>query len=207
MKNFLKLFILVLSIFNFSFAENFFVKSTEVKNLPKQYGEVFNDFLLENLENSFPYKDSNKKGLVLVPYISWIGISYNICFDIYNNNYIVNMECFSSMSGEEIVSDIYELEKDIPSFKLKKLQKKEISLKFKVGTKPIVKRLKIISPKGDILVNHVPVFYKTDVKGKVYDLGAGNLNLDTLILNYQQSKKLFELLLKNYHVEEILIIK
>jgi hypothetical protein len=116
------------------------------------------------------------------------------------------MECFSPISGENFIPDIYMLEKNLTIFKFKKTRKKEIALKFKINSKPIVNRLKIISPKGDILVSYVPVVYKSSYKN-IIDLGAGNLNLDTLILNYPQAKKLFEMLLNNYKIKEILIIK
>jgi len=97
------------------------------------------------------------------------------------------MGCFSPISGEDIIPEIYNLEKNIPIFKFKKFEKKEVVLKFRVGAKPIVERLKIISPKGDILVSYVPIVFESSDENTV-DFGAGNLNLDTLILNYQQSK-------------------
>ncbi len=206
MKTFLKLFIVFFITFNVSFSENLYIKNTVVKNLPDQYGQIFSDFLLKNLENSYPYAYYNSTGFVVVPYISWIGISYNVCFDIYKDDYLVQMECFSPMSGEDIISDIYSLEKDLINFKFKKEKEKEIVLSFKIGAKPIVKRLKIISPKGDILVSYVPIIYDTSEEN-ILDLGVGNLNLDTLILDYKQAEKVLKILLENFKVKEILIIK
>ena len=206
MRTFLKLIFLILIIFDIATAKKLFIKNTQVKNLPKEYIDVFDKFLLENLENAYLYESLQNDGYIVVPYLSWIGISYNVCFDVYHKNYLVQMECFSPISGEDIVQDLYHLEKNITLFKFKKIKKKEAVLKFRVGTKPIVERLKIISPKGDILVSYVPIVFKSSDENTV-DFGAGNLNLDTLILNYQQSKKLFELLLNNYKIKEILIIK
>ncbi len=206
MKTFLKLFIFLLITFNISSAEKLFLKNTNVKNLPKEYIEVFDNFLLKNLENSYPFDNSQKDGYIVVPYLSWIGISYNVCFDIYQEEYLIQMECFSPISGENIISDIYNLQKNITFFKFKKIKQKEVILRFRVSAKPIVERLKIISPKGDILVSYVPITFKSSAEN-IVDFGAGNLNLDTLILNYSQSKKLFKLLLDNYKIKEILIIK
>ncbi len=201
-----KLILIPFLIFHVSFAENLYIKDTKVKNLPKEYIEVFSEFLLKTLENAYPYDYYNSTGYILVPYLSWIGISYNTCFDVYQKDYLVSMGCFSSISGQDIIQDISILEKKFTFLKFKKKEKKEIALKFKITTKPIVERLKIISPKGDILVSYVPIVYKSS-NDNIIDLGTGNLNLDTLILNYSQSKKLFEMLLNNYKVKEILIIK
>lgn len=61
----------VLSLATISFAQDIGIAKTSVENLPESYGEVFTQFLSQNLESSEAIQKGKDYLFTIYPSISW----------------------------------------------------------------------------------------------------------------------------------------
>ncbi len=203
-----KFLLLLLLSFSFSFGENIGIKEAVVRNLPEEYKRVFTQFLTKNIQNS-EYFDSKKEySLIIQPFLSWIGISYTICFDIYEGKRIAYMGCVTANSGEELYESIKSFENNYSFLKIKNLPERQfkINLLTKHNIKNI-KKVKITSQKGDNLVDYKKVIISKELieKGEIFKNVIVHLN--TVVLSNKQAGMLFQKLLNNFKVKDILLIE
>jgi hypothetical protein len=179
---------LVLSLATISFAQEIGVAKTSVENLPEGYGEIFTQFLSQNLESSEAIQKGKDYLFTIYPSISWEGKAYNVCFKTYKVNSLYSSQCITVNYAE--------------FFRLKNLKQQQISVKVKLD-KPInYDKVKITSLRGDNLTRYVSVVKngKNDL-----DLGNASLNLNIVILSEEGAEKLFKSLLENKKVESLVL--
>jgi hypothetical protein len=195
------IFLTVLSLATVSFAQEIGIAKTSVENLPEGYGEVFTQFLSQNLESSEAIQKGKDYLFTIYPSISWEGKAYNVCFKTYKVNSLYSSQCITVNYAE----DIYDRLKTLSNsefFRLKNLKQQQISVKVKLD-KPInYDKVKITSLRGDSLTRYISVVKngKSDL-----DLGNASLNLNIVILSEEGAEKLFKSLLENKKVESLVL--
>ncbi|SNZ09558.1 hypothetical protein SAMN06265182_1566 [Persephonella hydrogeniphila] len=198
----------LLGFFVFSFGGEIGVKSPVMRNLPKEYRGIFQTFFVENFDNAEKFKKGKRYLYELKPYLSSVAGNYNLCLDIYKNEKLFKMLCFSASDGQDLSDKIFKISEEIDFLKIKnKPVKKSIYLKVLTISKKFEKRLKVTSPNGDILIDYLPA---QKFKGQNFEhitVGNAIINIDTVLLNTAEASKVFDYLLKGYRFKGILIIK
>ena len=194
-------FLSLLSFTIISFAQEIGIAKTSVENLPEGYGDVFTNYLAQNLRSSEVAQKGKGYLFTIYPSISWEGKAYNICFRAYKVNSLYSSQCVTVNYAE----DIYERLKTLSNsefFRLKNLKPQQISVKVKLDKPLNYDKLRISSPKRDSLTRYASV-----LKAGNYDLDLGNasLNLNIVILSEEGAEKLFKSLLENKKVESLIL--
>ncbi|WP_457621777.1 hypothetical protein [Persephonella sp.] len=204
MKKFFIIFFLFI-FFNVN-AETVAVKRPVVKNLPRNYAPILFSFFKEHFKNVVKYPTEKDYTYLIQPVISWIATSYNVCLNVYKKGKLVDIHCSVSFSAEELHDDLERLSLSTGILKRKKDQEpRQIYIKL-IGKGNLQgKKLKIVSSKGDILLNYKKTGDKFD--GDFITISNAIINIDTAYIQSFEAAKLLEYLLNNYKVKGILIIK
>ncbi len=184
-----------LFIFFISFGSDLKLESIYIENLPKGYRQVFREFLKENFNISEHSKN------ILNVRLSWTGMSYNICFDFLFFDKRKKISCFTANNAQEIYPKTFIF---LDDFKKHNPSEKETVLTLGIKESISARKIRITSEKRDVLVDYTEI--KVEKKKKEPFI-RGVLNIDTVILDEDNSKKLLSFLLKGFKVKEILIIK
>ncbi|ACO04819.1 MAG TPA: hypothetical protein DEP48_08730 [Persephonella sp.] len=187
-------------------AETVAIKRPEVKNLPRGYSPVIFSFFEEHFKNVVKYPTEKDYTYLIQPVVSWIATSYNVCLNVYKKGKLVDIHCSVSFSAEDLHDDLEKLSISTGILEKKKDQKTKY-IYIKLIGKGNLKgdRLKIVSSKGDILVDYKNLIEKAD--GDFITVSNAVINIDTAYIQSFEAAKLLEYLLNNYKVKGILIIK
>ncbi|WP_457640618.1 hypothetical protein [Persephonella sp.] len=208
MKKFVAALFFLLTFFSFSYSQVIVVKKPVLKNLPRGYGLALLSFLEKHFENIKKYPTKESYQYLIQPIFSWVATSYNICFDIYRNDKLISIYCSTSFSGEELHDDIERVLRSIQIFKRKsEPELKEVYIKLIAKGNLKSDKLKIVSPKGDVLVDYKKARIFKEQKGEFITIGNAIINIDTAYIQNFEATKLLEHLLNNYRIKGILIIK
>ncbi len=199
--------VVFLLLFSISYGESIGIYKPVIKNLPKEYSSVFLNFFLDNFHNVELYTKKHRYTYIVKPVFSSIGGSYNICFDIFEENKIVKVLCGSAENGKQLFEKLLYLTKKSGILHLKK-QFKEKSFYIKVLTfsKKFENNMKIISHNGDVLIGYVPAEKFQGQQVPHITVGNGIINIDTVILNGVEASRVLEYLLSGHRFRGILII-
>ncbi len=183
------------------------IKKPVLRNLPSGYTSIFHAFLIDNFENTERFSPKKRYSYTIKPYLSSIAGSYNLCFDVYKENNIYRILCFSSKDAQDLSRKIDALPEKIKLLSLRKKTEKYVYLKVLTFSKSFSSKLKVTSQNGDILINYTKA---KEFKGEnVEHITVGNalINVDTVILNSAEASKVFDYILRGYRFRGILIIK
>ncbi len=189
------------------FAGEIGIKRPALRNLPSEYSSIFHTFLIDNFKNTEKFSPKKRYSYIIKPYLSSIAGSYNLCFDVYRENNIYRITCFSSKDAQDLSKKIDALPEKIKFLSIRKKTKKNVYLKVLTFSKSFSKQLKVTSQNGDILINYTKA---KEFKGEnVEHITVGNalINIDTVILNSAEASKVFDYILRGYRFKGILIIK
>ncbi|WP_456402062.1 hypothetical protein [Persephonella sp.] len=208
MKKYLFSVILLISlVFTTSKAEYIAVKRPEIKNLPRGYAPVFFSFFETHFENVVRFPSDRKISYIIQPTITWVATSYNICLNIYKGAKLIDVFCTVSFSGEELHDDLERLSLKTGILKRKDDKKTEYFYIKLIGRGEIRSdKIKIVSSKGDVLVNYKEIINNTTVSN-IITIPHTLINLDTAYIQNFEASKLLEHLLNNKKIKGILIIK
>ncbi len=187
-------------------AELVAVKRPEVKNLPRSYSPVIFSFFEEHFKNVVKYPTDENYAYLIQPTISWIATAYNLCLNIYKNGKLVDIHCTVSFSGENLHDDLEKLSQSTGILQKKDDKKpKYIYLKIIGRGKLAGDSLKVVSSKGDILINYKKIVKKADKN--FITVSNAVINMDTAFIQSFEAAKLLDYLLNNHRIKGILIIK
>lgn len=193
----------ILIIFNLIFFTTVFAKdfNLKIKNLPDSYKDIFNNFFYENLK----LKDNS---LSIDIDITWIVLSYNICFFLKKENKPVENICFTSNSGEDLLTDIGKALSNSKYLSLKqKIKTKKINLEIITTKIPTEKRFRVISRKGDTLIDYKNVFFKRKAKNIDVKIEDAIITGDIIIISKDYATYLLKKFLNGYKINKIYLNK
>ncbi|WP_457625478.1 hypothetical protein [Persephonella sp.] len=198
----------LLSFFIFSFGAEVGIKKPLLRNLPKEYRNIFQTFIVEHFDNTEKFNKKKRYSYVIKPYLSSVAGNYNVCFDIFKDKKPVRVLCFSAEDAQELSDKIFKISEKVDFLKLKNIPvKKDIFLKVLTRSKRFEKKLKVTSPNGDVLIGYIPAQKFKGQSFKHITVGNAIINIDTVLLNNAEASKVFDYVLSGYRFKGILIIK
>lgn len=198
-------FLIFLIFFSFSQGESIGLKKISIRNLPVEYKSIVKNFFVDNFKDiERSRKDKNYK-IFFDLYIASVAGNYDLCIDVYKENKISRISCFSASNAEELADLLMEKipEKLIFLKPKKKLKKKYTFLGLNTSEKINANKLKIISPNGDTLVDYKKIILNK-AKNCIF-LDSIDINIDTAMLDSKDAAKLLKLILYGYRIKGILI--
>lgn len=195
-------------LFYFSLAADIGIKNPTLKNLPAKYKPVFLNFFLDSFYNTEKYSKKKSYKYTIKPIISSVAGTYNFCLDIYEQERLKRVYCFSATDGEDLSDRLLEIHKKIDFLEPKKeIRKKYLYLKILAVSKRFESLLKVVSHNGDLLVSYKRAQPFSEKYPEHLTVANAVINIDTVILNDTEATKLLDYLLDGYRFKGILIIK
>ena len=183
------------------------IKKPVLRNLPLEYSSIFHTFLVDNFKNTEKFSYKKRYSYIIKPYLSSIAGSYNLCFDIYREDNIYRILCFSSKDAQGLSRKIDTIPEKIKFLSLRKKTEKYVYLKVLTFSKRFSSELKVTSQNGDILINYTRAKEFEGENVEHITVGNALVNIDTVILNSAEAAKVFDYILRGYRFKGILIIK